>query len=282
VTWNRWSALLGGLAWAALAVFTPLEPIAVLFLLAPLVVAPLVLELSGLPRFLSLVQPFAAALAAVSFLLPRGSLAGCFALPWTVLTGLIALGALLRLPVAFRTGSSEVLETIGLMPVAVGGGMLFAARQGIDVGGFPPVIVLLTAVHFHFTMFATPLLAARARRPLALAAGTLLLLATPILAVGFVYSPRLQVGAALAVSLATAAVGVLQFGTAEGRTPRLLLGISSASVLAGMALAGIYATGEFVRAGCLSIPEMARTHGILNAFGFVLCGLLARVTSQRR
>jgi len=283
VTWNRWSALAGAAACGGLAA-NGLDLIESLFLLAALGVAPLVLELAGLPRFLSVIQPFAAALAAVSFLLPVGPAAGLVAGPWAVFTGLVALAAFLRLRGAVRAGWPELLETLGLMPVAVGGGMLAAARAGIDVGGFPPVIVLLTAVHFHYTMFATPLLAARAARirPWVLAPGALLLAATPLLALGFVFSPRLQVGAALAVSAATAAIGLGQPGTARGRAARALLLVSSAAVLAGMGLAGVYALGEFLRTGWLSIPEMARTHGLLNALGFVLCGLLARVTKQRR
>ena len=276
--WNRWSAVLGGIAWTALAVLAPFDLIALLFLLAPLVVAPLVLELSGLPRFLSLAQPFAAALAAASFLVPRGPAAGLVAAPWAGLMGLVALAAFFRLRRAFAAGMPDLLETLGLLPVVVGGGMLVAARGGIDVGGFPPVIILLTAVHFHFTMFAAPLLAARAARtrPLLLAAGALLLVATPFLAIGFIFSPRLQVAAAFAVSLAVTAIGLGQLGTVRGRVARALLLASSGAVVAGMVLAGIYALGEFLRTGWLSLPEMARTHGILNAFGFVLCGLLAR------
>lgn len=285
---SRWSALLGGIAWIALAAFAPLEPIAVLFLLAPLVVAPLVFELADLPRSLSLTQPVAAALAAASFLVPKGTAAGLLAAPWAGLMGLVALAAFLRLRRAFRAGMPELLETLGLMPVALGGAMLVAARGGIDVGGFPPIIVLLTAVHFHFTMFATPLLAARAARtrPLLLWAGALLLIATPFLALGFIFSARLQVTAASAVSLAVAAIGAGQLGTLRGRAARALLIVSSGAVVAGMALAGVYALGEYLRTGWLSIPGMARTHGILNAFGFVLCGLLARTlqdaTIQRR
>lgn len=285
---SRWSALLGGIAWIALAAFAPLEPIAVLFLLAPLVVAPLVFELADLPRSLSLTQPVAAALAAASFLVPKGTAAGLLAAPWAGLMGLVALAAFLRLRRAFRAGMPELLETLGLMPVALGGAMLVAARGGIDVGGFPPIIVLLTAVHFHFTMFATPLLAARAARtrPLLLWAGALLLIATPFLALGFIFSARLQVTAAFAVSLAVAAIGAGQLGTLRGRAARALLIVSSGAVVAGMALAGVYALGEYLRTGWLSIPGMARTNGILNAFGFVLCGLLAQTlqdaTIQRR
>jgi hypothetical protein len=86
------------------------------------------------------------------------------------------------------------------------------------------------------------------------------------------------VGAAFAVSLAVAAIGLLQLGavrTLRSRGARVLLVISSSAVVAAMALSAVYALGEFLRTGWLSIPEMARTHGLLNALGFVLCGLLA-------
>jgi hypothetical protein len=277
MTWNRWSALGGGIVAAGLAAWG-LDLIATLFLVAPLVVVPLVLELVAAPRILSRIQPFAAAAAAVSFFLPTGPVAGVMAGAWAAFAGAIALVAFLRLRRAFSSGGPVLLETVGLLPVAIGGAMLVAARAGIDVGGFPPVIVLLTAVHFHYTMFATPLLAARAARKGTLAAGVLLLVATPLLAAGFAFSPRLQVGAAFAVSLAVAAIGLLQLGavrTLRSRGARVLLVISSSAVVAAMALSAVYALGEFLRTGWLSIPEMARTHGLLNALGFVLCGLLA-------
>ncbi len=301
----KWSARFGGMAWTALAALAligaaPLELISVLFLLAPLVVAPLAFELAGLPRSLSLVQPFAAAAAALSCLVPKGPVAGTLAGAWAALAVMTSLAAFFRLRRALAAGMPELLVTAGLMPVAVGGAMLVAARAGYDVAGFPPVIVLLTAVHFHFTMFATPILAGRAagaaRRPwiraLLLGSGALLLAATPLLAVGFVFSPRLQVTGALAVSLAVAAIGLLQLGALgalRSRAARAFLVVSSAAVLVAMGLSGVYALGEFLRTGWLSIPRMAQTHGILNALGFVLCGLLAwtlegspGVTIQRR
>jgi protein-S-isoprenylcysteine O-methyltransferase Ste14 len=86
------------------------------------------------------------------------------------------------------------------------------------------------------------------------------------------------VAAAFAVSAAVAAIGVGQLGVIPSlrtRAARALLAVSSAAVLACMALAGVYALGEYLRTGWLSIPEMARTHGALNALGFALCGLLA-------
>jgi hypothetical protein len=42
-----------------------------------------------------------------------------------------------------------------------------------------------------------------------------------------------------------------------------------------MALAAAYAAGVALETYWLSIPTMARTHGLLNGVGFTLCALLA-------
>ena len=41
-----------------------------------------------------------------------------------------------------------------------------------------------------------------------------------------------------------------------------------------MVLSGAYAVADFAGSEALTIPQMARTHGILNAVGFCLTGLL--------
>ena len=65
---------------------------------------------------------------------------------------------------------------------------------------------------------------------------------------------------------------------AAPRTPRaayFLLFISSLSVLAPMVLAVFWAVSQYTTyVAALSIPDMARVHGTLNAFGFVTCGLV--------
>ena len=42
----------------------------------------------------------------------------------------------------------------------------------------------------------------------------------------------------------------------------------------GMALAVLYSLAEFRQVLILSIPTMARTHGVINAIGFSLCGIV--------
>ena len=73
-------------------------------------------------------------------------------------TGLVALHGLWRLwRGSHRT--SEVCLDAGLLYLAVGGTWTVIARAGLRPLGFPDLIVLLTAVHFHYAGFALLVLA---------------------------------------------------------------------------------------------------------------------------
>jgi hypothetical protein len=61
---------------------------------------------------------------------------------------------------------------------------------------------------------------------------------------------------------------------------RLLLSLSSFSSAAAMVLACVYAYSIVTRTLLIDIPQMAMTHGLINAFGFVLCGMLAWTISD--
>jgi hypothetical protein len=54
----------------------------------------------------------------------------------------------------------------------------------------------------------------------------------------------------------------------------VLLQVAAGAIFAGIVLSAAYAVADFVGSDVLTIPQMARTHGILNAFGFCLLGLL--------
>jgi hypothetical protein len=105
----RNSALLGSLFWALLAAaaasgHAPLGIIELLFLFAPLVVAPLALALaqtvspSAFPQIeamVQLAQPLAAIFAVTSFWFSPGKSAALLAAPWATLCAWIALTGLL-------------------------------------------------------------------------------------------------------------------------------------------------------------------------------------------
>jgi YndJ-like protein len=66
------------------------------------------------------------------------------------------------------------------------------------------------------------------------------------------------------------------------RTARVLLQVAAASGFAGMVLAGAYAIADFVGSDRLTMPQMARTHGVLNCVGFCLPGLLGWLVETER
>jgi len=149
--------------------------------------------------------------------------------------------------------------------------------------GFQEPIILLTAVHFHYTGFSSAtilsaVLKAGKRITAPLKSFALLVLFVPfILAAGFVYSPFLKMAAGVAMVVAMSGLAVIQLllaGSVASRVARAYLWVSSFSVAAGMGVAGIYAIGDWLHRDWLVIPQVAQTHGVLNALGFSLCGIL--------
>ena len=302
--WARMSALAGASLWLALIVLPPSELFRVgliekLLLLGPLIIVPLGLSLvlptnndgrdTLLYRVALLAQPFGAGLAVCSFLLPQGLWAALLASAWLMVTGLIALYGLLRFPLRRRLQAEEICITAGLIYVSVGGVWLVISRLGYQPLGFGDTIVLLTAVHFHYTGFAAPVLAGLAGRNLSdsyawtrrmfQAASFGIIAGTPLVAAGITLSaPRLGLVGTSVVStglwLLAALVMVRIVPTLLSRPAQILLVISSVSSTAAMALACAYAYSIVSKQLIINIPHMAMSHGIMNALGFSLCGLL--------
>lgn len=266
-----------------------------MFLLAAWVLVPLGLRF--VPdvqpvRLARKIQPFAALLATVSFFLPTGLPAAALAAPWLLLNGLVALGGLMTLKDAFRGGLPSLFILAAMMFPPVGGVHLVSSRLGHPLAGFPEPIVLLTAVHFHYTAFAAPILAALTSRALpgipgvvARIAGIGLVGGTPLLAAGFLFSPKLKIAAVgllvVALFAAAAAQAAALPKLPPGRARGLLL-LSTLSIVAGMVLAAIFEHGVYTGRAWLSIPQMAWSHGLLNGIGFSLGGLLAYTVADER
>ena len=151
--------------------------------------------------------------------------------------------------------------------------------------GIQEPIGLLTAVHFHFAGFATAIIAAATLRfaerrgefswlkPL-----VMMVVGLPfVVAVGFVTSPVVKMAAAILFSAGVAGLAICVRACGrktEEPLARILLQVAAGAVFAGMVLSGAYAVADYLGSDALTIPQMARTHGILNAVGFCLSGLL--------
>ena len=310
--WNmKTTATAGAAVWAGIAVLARMGiarvgSIELLFLFAPLVIVPLGMELGravggtgSLELLARRLQPLGAALAVVAMLLPPGGRAGSAALGWFLVCMLMAGAGIVNLvrsrrtdaggsPFGSRSGQvrgTQVAIGVARVDLAVGGVWLVTSRLGMRPMGIQEPIGLLTAVHFHFAGFATAMIAATTLQ-FALRRGeqrwlqgvVLMVAGLPLLvAVGFVISPTLKLTAAFLFSgsVAGLAFAVRACGRkAEDATARVLLQVAAGAVFAGVVLSAGYAVADYMGSDALTIPQMARTHGLLNAMGFCLSGLL--------
>jgi hypothetical protein len=186
----------------------------------------------------------------------------------------------------------ELSIDAGLLYLPVAGGWLVIYRLGVQPFDFGEMIVLLTAVHFHFAGFATPIIAGMSGRVLARQdhprklfglSVVALVAAMPLVAAGLTFSPWIGFAGALLLTLGLLMLAVLTLGwvapSITSKPWRTLLSIGAIASCAAMVLACLYAYSLATHTLIITIPGMAMTHGLLNAFGFVTCSLL--VWSQR-
>lgn len=305
--WDRNSALLGALIWFALAGLAgagraPLGVIELLFLFAPLVIVPLGLALAGaiapvsipsLEDAARIAQPFAALLVVASFWFTPGPWTAALALPWALMCAALAASGVLNLLASRLRSVADFAAGVARADLAIAAAWLLVSRFGFRPLGFQEPIVLLTAVHFHFTGFGASILASAAaafaakigrNNRLTSAIVILVALLPFLLAAGFVLSPAVKVFAATMLSLSVIALALWQLalaGRTANWTSRGYLALSSLSVMAGMTLAAVYAIGDWLGETWLTIPRMASTHGLLNGLGFVMLGMLGWLVEFR-
>ena len=327
-TLQRRNALIGGAFWIVAGVYCALTSfdsslglIELLLLFGPLVAIPGGLAmvqggqvLRGQALLGLLVLPAAVCAIVGRCLAPEldaatdGSihyLSAVLCLPWLLVTGLVALLGLQRLLKRGLAPIEELAIDAGLLYLPVGGGWLVLSSAGIAPMDFSPEIVLLTAVHFHFAGFSAAVIAGLAGRALKTGGGSgesarsfalaayrfaaaIVIIGPPLVAVGIMASPIVEVisGVALSLGMLTLAF-VLVLIALPGREllPKVLLCIAALSLTATMALSTTYAVGEYLYPGeDKLIPNqlMAATHGVVNVLGFTLCGGLGLFLLRRK
>ncbi len=264
-------------------------------LLASLTVVPMALHLlrrthldEPLLRLAIRLQLPAALLLGLSLGCSEGALATMLALPWLLVTLLVATQGLLRFWYGAWRSSNDMVVATGMAYFAVGGIWTVCDRAGWTPFGFDREIGLLTAIHFHVAGFALPLLASLAAKSLADSAsvwpGLLTIASVPALALGitathFGAPAILETASGWLMSAAGLGVAWLQLRLANcpsaSHRSRLLWVIGSLSLAAAMLPAMLYAARFFLPLPWLDIPLMRAVHGSANAFGFTLPSLMA-------
>ena len=259
--------------------------VGVLVALGMVVVVPVGLRLLRTPGLDALrpVWPLLALPAAAGLLLPRGPIAVALVAPYAALCAVATACGLRR---AWRARTGPVRELTALTAtgsLSVAAVSLVAERAGVELLGFPLAVHGLTVAHFHFAGFAAALLAgltaaAVPGRWSALGA-VAVPLGTAVVAVGHFTGRWTELAGAvvlLAGLLATSwSAGRHAVRALPDRVARILLRTAALVTPVSMLLAVHFALGRAAGLPHLSIPETAATHGVLNALGVGLCGLLA-------
>ena len=296
-TFAKRSAAGGVIIWLVTLLLTtsdsaPTELIHKILFFAVLVIVPLGLSVvdgqirTSLYRLVVLAQPVAALLTIVSFFFDKGALSAALASAWLILNIFVALYGAARLLSRKIHHLAELSIDAGLLYLPVAGMWLVIYRLGIQPFGYGEIIILLTAVHFQFAGFATPIIAGMSGRVLSspnyprkvfAAVVFAVVAAMPLVAAGITFSPWIGFIGALLLTvglllLAGLTIGWVGPAIAPARW-RILLWIGALSSCAAMVLACLYAYSLATHTLILTIPHMAMTHGLLNAFGFVTCNL---------
>ena len=305
------SALVGLVVWSGLLLVPlggdgALELGAHLVLLAPLVLVPLYLD-AALPFTVDrrtdpvlataswLILPGALA-AAASFLTPAGPLAGALVVPWGLATAAVAAWALRTAWRRWRgggLGAPEAVLAVGLASLPGGAVWLFFARAGLDPGPYGPLVVLLTAAHFHYAAFAAAVWSGLLGRALAdrsaglrrahAASAAGLVVGFWLVAFGIAASRGPAGGAVLETvgvvvlvvsAVATGGLGVALGPTLDDRWGGLMVAVSGASLAFAMGLSLWFNVGPRLGVGSPDVAWMLPRHGWLNAVGFGLWGAL--------
>jgi hypothetical protein len=294
-------SLTGAGLWASIAILAglhraPFGVIELLLLSAVLVIVPLGFNLTRMHDFAGdesrmqvlWVLEAAAALAVVaSFWQRPGVVAAALSVPWFVLGVSVALAGVWNLYRKETRSLTDLAVSVAGVDLAFASGWLLVSRAGLHPMGFQEPIVLLTAVHFHYSGFGVALIAAaalRVRQDRAIRLGVL----TPIawfvlflpflLAAGFVISPVLRMVAALGLAVSVPALAASLFRMSRLFHPavaRVYMRLGAIAAWVAMCLAGVYAVTDYVGKAFMTMPGMASTHGVLNGLGFVLCSVLA-------
>jgi YndJ-like protein len=234
-------------------------------------------------------QPVAAVITVASFFVEKGFLSASLSAVWLVVSAIVALLGLSRFTARGLYPLHEASVDAGLLYLPVAGGWLIVYRLGVQPFDYGETIILLTVVHFHFAGFAAPIIAGLTGKALATTnhqPGKLyaflvfaVVVAMPLVAAGISFSPSIGLAGTLLLSTGLVMLAVLTIGRVLRLvtlwSARLLLLIAALSSCTAMVLACLYSYSLVAHVLILRIPTMAMTHGLLNAFGFATCSLLA-------
>ncbi|MFS0656223.1 YndJ family protein [Bacillus sp. 179-C3.3 HS] len=231
----------------------------------------------GLVRFIMKAFPVATLCATGAFIYHSP----WFAAGWLVYTGVLALFGFTRLLKRGFFPLHELMIDGALMYIALGGFWFWLYTADIQVMTFSPMIVLLTAIHFHYSAFFIPIFYGLLGRQqtketiLYKVAGWVILLSPIMIAVGISFSRLFDTFSVILYVIALYLYGILCMKTVFRSTVAKGLIVFSSCILMGtIVLSLLYSAGMLLHVTYLSINQMIWFHGSVNACFVVLPGLI--------
>lgn len=313
---RAWAAI-GALIWGATLFGPPLagavmHDVAQIMLLGPLILVPLTLSadhppvegtqpklLAWLKRAIMISVGPSSWLVAASFYQAQSVEAALWLLPWLLTTGALALYALLTLKQRGDYNMANLATTASRLYLPGGAVWWMAWRAGFELLQFPLLIVLLTAMHFHFAGYMAPWLAAQAAEhqratqaeqrlslPLKVIVGGVIS-GMPLIAIGIQFSAGVELAATSIFTTSVMALGAynLRQAPALWRTSRLGAAgvmISAMASFLTMLAAVMFVARHLTDLFNVTIPQMIMWHGWANGLGFALAGALGWVVLIHR
>lgn len=213
---------------------------------------------------------------ALAFLLPIGWKAGLLAAIYLLLTTVFSLKLWVK-----DTWSFMFKVAFSCLPVAAAWAV--ADRMGWRPMGFDPLIVILTAIHFHYAGFALAILTGLlpiVKRQFWVNTTYLLGLAgvaTGITATQFDGPPAIEMIATTIMGSFGIYIALRQIRQAFRQvivSEKIFLLLGGIALFLGMLLALAYGWRWTHQWPWLTIPFMYATHGVLNSVGFAVLSLL--------
>ncbi|KAB7708676.1 hypothetical protein F9802_00530 [Bacillus aerolatus] len=234
-----------------------LEPAETLLLLSVLLFVPLTQQLTGRQKrdrtklpligFLSLFYPLAAFSAVFAVTVDTALLA----LIWFVYTLIVSLSGLLPLLEGGVRPISETAIDSGLIYLGLGGFWFFAYTADLSVMHFSKEMILLTAVHFHYSAFIIPVICGLLgrkwqKKSCIYAMITAVIILSPMtIAMGITYSRWIEFLAVFIYAAALYGYGFFVFKTKfHNKWAKGLLSVSAAVLLITILFSFIYASGR--------------------------------------
>ncbi|TCC64475.1 hypothetical protein E0H73_08755 [Kribbella pittospori] len=217
---------------------------------------------------------------ALALWLPRGTVS-------IILASIYLAGTLVLITLAGRhllqhkaIRPREIALYTALATPSIAALALVAERSSYELFGFNLTVLSLTVAHFHFAGFAAALIAylvAESETWATTVAAVSVPVGTGIVLLGFFVGDSVELAGAAVLTAGMWLVGwnLWRRSRQAGRATAALLIVSASVLVVTMVLALTWALGHVAGTPYLPLEWMVATHGLANAVGFALCGVLA-------